>query len=84
MDRNSLLKQVQSYCFAVTDMQLYLDTHPDDKKAFELFKNLVMKAQELIAEYQDQYGPLSVHATAMCNGFKWIEGPWPWEKEANR
>lgn len=84
MDRQGLLKKVQSYGFAVYDLQLYLDTHPDDKKAFNMFKDLVEKTKEAMAEYQDQYGPLTPHATAMYDTYKWIEGPWPWEKEANK
>ncbi len=84
MDRMTLLKKVQSYEFAALDLQLYLDTHPDDRKAFEMFKDIVMKAKEAVAEYQDQCGPLTAKASAVYNSFKWIEGPWPWEKEANR
>lgn len=83
MDRMTMMKQVQSYRFAALDLQLYLDTHPNDKKAFEMFKNIVVKAKEVVAEYQDQYGPLTADAAAMYDCYKWIEGPWPWEREAN-
>ncbi len=84
MDRSNLLCKLQSYNFAAYDMLLYLDTHPDDKKAFRIFQELVEKTNELKKEYQEKYGPLSAYATAKRDSFDWLDSPWPWEKEANR
>lgn len=83
MSQNELRKQIQSYCFAAHDMLLYLDTHPDDKKAFALFKSLTQKAQELKELYHQKYGPLNVVAAAGYSEFNWIDSPWPWEKGGN-
>ena len=83
MERGALLKQIQSYRFAAYDMLLYLDTHPDDKKAFALFKELVAKSKQLVNEFQEEYGPLSAFATANSTSFDWLKSPWPWEKEGN-
>ena len=33
MNRNQLLQWINEVSFAVTDISLYLDTHPDDKEA---------------------------------------------------
>ncbi len=77
------LKQLQSYKFAAHDMLLYLDTHPDDKKAFSIYKSLVAKANALMQEYQRKNGPLSAMAAAEFDEFRWLESPWPWEKEGN-
>ena len=41
MEKQNLLLELQKYHFAAYDMLLYLDTHPTDKKAFELFKDFV-------------------------------------------
>jgi spore coat protein JB len=84
MSKCELLKKIQSYRFAAYDLLLYLDTHPDDKKAFSLFRELVGKAKQLVNEYQREYGPLSAFASAESSSFDWLECPWPWEKEANR
>ncbi len=84
MDRTALLKKIQSYRFAAYDMLLYLDTHPDDKKAFMLFKELVAKAGQLVKEYQEAYGPLTAFAAAGGESFDWLKSPWPWEKEDNK
>lgn len=83
MDKTELLKKLQSYRFAAYDMLLYLDTHPKDKKAFAMFKELVEKTKKLINEYEKEFGPLTPFAAAKCDRFNWLESPWPWEKEAN-
>ena len=83
MSKTELLKQMQSYRFAAYDMLLYLDTHPQDKKAFTMFKELVEKTKKLRNEYEKNYGPLTPFSTAKFYEFTWLEGPWPWEKEAN-
>lgn len=84
MDRSELLRKVQSYRFAAYDMLLYLDTHPDDKKAFTLFKELVNKTKQAVKEYQENFGPLTPFAAADNDSFNWLDSPWPWEKEANK
>lgn len=83
MEKNDLMKQLQSYRFAAHDLLLYLDTHPEDKKAFEIFKELVCKTKNLIAEYEKNNGPLSAFS-AVGESFNWLNSPWPWEKEANK
>lgn len=81
--RNNLLRNIQKYNFAAYDMLLYLDTHPKDKKAFAFFKDVVMKTKELKKQYEREYGPLTPYNAAHNDRFTWLEGPWPWEKEAN-
>ena len=79
-----LLKQIQCYNFAAYDMLLYLDTHPNDKKAFGIFKEFVSKTKALKCEYEKEYGPLSAFNTASQDSFNWLDSPWPWEKEGNK
>lgn len=83
MYRAELLNQIQSYGFAAYDMLLYLDTHPKDKKAFSMFKQLVEKTNKLRKEYEKEHGPLSPFSAANFDSFTWLDSPWPWEKEAN-
>lgn len=81
--RFEALKKVQAYNFAAHDMLLFLDTHPDDKSAFAIFKDLVVKAKNSMAEFEKTYGPLTAFSSAAFDTFNWLESPWPWEKEAN-
>lgn len=82
--KTALMKKLQSYNFAAYDMLLYLDTHPDDKKAFSIFKDLVSSAKKTKSEYEDSYGPLDSFSSAMFDSFEWLNSPWPWEKEVNQ
>ena len=83
-DQSKLLKKVQSYNFAAYDMLLYLDTHPDDKDAFTIFKDLVENTKKYVKEYEKNYGPLTAYSAAGFDSFKWLDSPWPWEKDANK
>ncbi len=79
-DRENLMRKIQSYLFAAEDFVLYLDTHPEDKKAIEMHKALVKKAQEAVCEYEQQFGPLTSSSSWGCSEkWDWIESPWPWE-----
>lgn len=84
MEKNDLLSRMQGYRFAAYDMLLYLDTHPEDKKAFGMYKDLVCKAKSLMTDYEKNYGPLSAFSAASDDEFEWLKSPWPWEKEANK
>jgi spore coat protein JB len=84
MNKQQRLFKIQKYNFAAYDMLLYLDTHPDDKKAFMLFRDLVQKLKKLKYDYEEEFGPLTAYNAAAFDSFKWLDSPWPWEKEANK
>ena len=76
--REEMLKKLQSYHFAAYDLNLYLDTHPHDKKALEMFREVTCKAKEAYVAFMKEFGPL----TAMDNTqdeWEWLENPWPWD-----
>ena len=83
MNRRQLMNHINEVSFAVDEVKLYLDTHPEDKKAFEMFKQLVEKFNKLKLEYENEFGPVEPYSAARFGTFNWLEGPWPWEKEAN-
>ena len=62
-DREMLLKKISTYQFASLDLQLYLDTHPDDEGAIGKMNMFKEKAAPLIKEYEKKYGPLKKSAT---------------------
>lgn len=81
--RCCLLQQINEVSFAVNDMILYLDTHPEDKKALSYFADISKKRNTLMAEYAEKYGPLTIDDAAVSseNVWKWSEQPFPWERE---
>ncbi len=83
MDKAVFLKKIQSYKFAAYDLLLFLDTHPDDKKAFKMYRDVVSALKKCMKEYEAMYGPLTAIKAADYDEFLWSKSPWPWEKEAN-
>ena len=77
-ERRELIKQIKCYSFAVNDLALYLDTHPDDTKALCLHNKYCKELKDLKDAYQKVYGPLSIYYP--CNKWRWLEEPWPWER----
>lgn len=84
MSKQEKLFCIQKYNFAAYDLLLYLDTHADDKKAFRIFRELVMKLKSLKKEYEAEFGPLTPYNAAAQDSFTWLDSPWPWEREANK
>ena len=78
MMREEMMMQIKAYQFAVTDISLYLNTHPDDEKALCLHKGYCKKLKELKDMYQKKYGPLTIEYP--CNKWRWLEEPWPWAR----
>ena len=81
--RRCLLQQINEVSFAVNDILLYLDTHPDDEKALAFFEDVSDRRNQLLAEYAKDYGPLTVDtASKTCEtSWKWSQQPFPWERE---
>lgn len=81
--RAMLLRKVQQHNFAMVDAVLYLDGHPNCRKALEYFSRQKAAYEKYAAEYEEKYGPLTPMSGVGCDSWKWIQGPWPWESEAN-
>lgn len=71
--------ELQALSFVLTELGLYLDTHSDDKEAFDLFREYSRLAREGRRRYEAMYGPLTLAATADQDRYTWINDPWPWE-----
>jgi spore coat protein JB len=78
-EREALLYQVMQYKFALIELNLYLDTNPDDRNAIEIFNKYSNIEKQMCMEYERKYGPLVVEDTYLNNGWTWINSPWPWE-----
>ena len=76
-ERAEMLNQIKCLNFAIIDLGLYLDTHPEDTKAICLHNKYCKELKELKDAYQKVYGPLSIYYP--CNKWRWLEEPWPWE-----
>ena len=76
--RSEMLQNIMCYKFAINDLALYLDTHPEDQKALCLHREYGKVLRDLTDKYQKVFGPLTINFP--CNKWRWIEEPWPWER----
>ncbi len=76
--RREMMQKIRAYEFSITELALYLDTHPDDQKALCLHRKYCKEVKELKDKYQKVYGPLTINYP--CNKWRWLEEPWPWER----
>ena len=81
-DRTTLLKELDEVSFAINDLTLFLDTHPDCREAIEEFHRLSPRRKELMQQYAETFEPLTVDcagALPAAGTFSWADGPAPWE-----
>ena len=78
--RENLLRKVQMYAFVAHECVLYLDCHPQNRKALAKHAEAVKELNQAVAEYENMYGPLCVDSIDNNeNTFSWVEDKWPWE-----
>jgi len=82
-ERAMMLKKVQAACFALYDIQLFLDTHPTDRAALECYAKYQKIYDMLVKEFEEKYGALRAEDVDTNKGWTWVNNPWPWEMEAN-
>lgn len=75
-----MLHDIDILGFTVTDMILYVDTHPGDKKAQDFVRHYQKLLNSLKREYAMKYGALSVSDADMYGtSWDWAAMPLPWE-----
>lgn len=76
------LRKLQELEFAAVDLNLYLDTHPEDEEAIEKLSGYNDEIEKMRAEYEEKETILfSHHVRTKEDLAKWINDPWPWEKQ---
>lgn len=77
------LSELQVLAFGIQELALYLDTHPEDADALELYRAYQQLYEEGKNKYEQMCGPLN-HMTISDGAYRWLNGPWPWEYSKNR
>ncbi|MCM1052430.1 MAG: spore coat protein CotJB [Ruminococcus sp.] len=77
-EKENDLYKVMALSFAINDLNLYLDLHPDNKEVFTLFKKYIEEKEKLCKEYEKKYGPLELTNT-IGSKYNWLNSPWPWD-----
>ena len=80
MRQEAALIEIMKLQFVLVELNLFLDTHPDNRQALEDYKNTSRRLKEMIEEYEMRHGPLFPMSPHAVNGtWRWIRDPWPWE-----
>ena len=73
------LPNLQAVGFALTDLALYLDTHPNDREALERYRQLQRQYAVMFQEFGEKCRPLTHRGMPHEGEYTWLKGPWPWE-----
>jgi spore coat protein JB len=75
-----LLHELQAADFVLVELNLYLNTHPDDVQAIQQYNQFAQARAQLAAQYEAQYGPLLHFGHSYSTApWAWNDTPWPWQ-----
>lgn len=78
-NREELMKQLMAYKFAINDMSLFLNTHPEDERALRYHNEYVCEFNKIKDEYEREFGPITFETE--MDSWQWVTDRWPWEAE---
>lgn len=79
MDYETDLRAVNEWSFLATELQLYLDTHPDDARALAALKNALSERQAAVSAFEQAHGALTADGLLSARRYNWVERPFPFE-----
>lgn len=79
MNPDELMMKIYEYGFAIVDLGLYLDTHPQDVDSLATYNTLKDNYNMLTNEYSKRFSPLCMTQVNSDNYWSWVSAPWPWE-----
>ena len=71
--------ELMAICFVVHELGLYLDTHADDREAFELFQSMLALEKEAKKRWLALCGPVKKSDLLTADRYTWLCDPWPWD-----
>ena len=80
-EREQLLRDIGMADFVVTELVLYLDTHPGDRRAMEYFNHYNRIKMQMEREFSQKYFPLNTGLADCSKEWRWGMAPLRWEGE---
>lgn len=81
--RGQMLHQIRALEFMAVELNLYLDTHPHDRRALYEYNCIVQQLAVLREEFQRRFGTLTNFGYQISQyPWSWINDPWPWEEKS--
>ena len=80
-DKEELLFNLNQICFAMHELNLYLDVYPNNKQILDLYSNYQSTYNDLLNTYQEKYVPINTNSIKNSVPFSWVNTNFPWEVE---
>lgn len=75
-----LLLEIQQVDFVIIELNLYLNTHPNDQAAIAQYNECVQRSMQLKKNFEALYGPLTSFGYSFSpTPWQWGKAPWPWQ-----
>ena len=78
------LAELMAIDFVIDELELYLDTHAEDREAFELYQTFLALCREARRRYTERYGAISQSDMLGADSYGWLSDPWPWDYTGRR
>lgn len=79
MSKEELLTKISEIQFVCVELNLYIDTHPNDTAALEDYYAYSVMLEDLIKKYEALYGPLMGFGHSPTREGSWVCSCWPFE-----
>ncbi len=79
-EKEMLMRKIKKYDFALKELNLYLDTHPNCRRALAMFRQYSDLRSDAVSEYTARFGPIVPEQSADGQQWAWVADPWPWER----
>lgn len=77
---NEDFENLMALQFAIVELNLFLDTHPESEQALQDYNRLVEQFDERQRMYIEKYGPLVNFGFGKSRfPWQWVNAPWPWD-----
>lgn len=83
MNQGAMFEAIRQISFVMDELRLFLDTHPDNRQALDMFLSNQERRRGLVSEYTGKYGPIEEYFINSDGTWSWINEPMPWKAEAN-
>lgn len=70
--RDELMRQIQAVSFAMDDLRLFLDTHPDCVEAREMFNKYAFERKDLVERYATEASPMGGYCPEETDCWRWV------------
>lgn len=77
--QTALMTKIKQYDFTLKELNLYLDTHPNCRRALAMFQKYRKLREEAVREYNEKFGPITPEQNLSTQRWAWIDEPFPWE-----